>query len=109
MLLNVCFVFELIIDRGLRIRPVVALQLTVNSGGVVYFSMFRRGNREQADSEDEKIGEAAAVFKFGSSRLATQSERLGIEIARHLGVATPQVGGMIISLCPFIIGKIQAL
>lgn len=60
------------------------MQLTVNSGGVVYFAMFR-------SSSDGDQSEEAAVFKFGSSRLATQSERLGIEIARHLGVATPQV------------------
>lgn len=59
------------------------MQLTVNSGGVVYFAMFQ--------SSSDESQEEAAVFKFGSSRLATQSERLGIEIARHLGVATPEV------------------
>jgi atypical dual specificity phosphatase len=69
-------------------------QVTVNSGGVVYFAMFRNSLVESGNdgSEgEENKSEAAAVFKFGSSRLATQSERLGIEIARHLGVATPQV------------------
>lgn len=66
----------------------------MNSGGVVYFAMFRNSHVEPGDDgseEDDNKSEAAAVFKFASSRLATQSERLGIEIARHLGVATPQV------------------
>ncbi|XP_024385430.1 dual specificity protein phosphatase PHS1 [Physcomitrium patens] len=71
-----------------------SIEMTVNSGGVVYFAMFRKnhvesGNDDSEENENIKY-EAAAVFKFGSSRLATQSERLGIEIARHLGVATPQ-------------------
>lgn len=80
--------------------------MTVNSGGVVYFAMFRKnhvesGNDDSEENENIKY-EAAAVFKFGSSRLATQSERLGIEIARHLGVATPQVIRHAIDLADFL-------
>ncbi|KAG0609818.1 hypothetical protein M758_7G016200 [Ceratodon purpureus] len=70
-----------------------SVEVTVNSGGVVYYAMFRNSHIESGNDgseENENKSEAAAVFKFGSSRLATQSERLGIEIARHLGVATPQ-------------------
>lgn len=65
----------------------------MNSGGVVYFALFQNSPAESGDVNggNGDVREAAAVFKFGSSRLATQSERLGIEIARHLGVATPQV------------------
>jgi len=66
----------------------------VNSGGVVYFALFQNSHVEsenQGSQASENKSESAAVFKFGSSRLATQSERLGIEIARHLRVATPQV------------------
>lgn len=69
-------------DRSDGRDSIGSIELTVNSGGVVYFAMF------QSSSDGDQ--EEAAVFKFGSSRLATQSERLGIEIARHLGVATPQ-------------------
>ena len=36
---------------------------------------------------------AAACIKFAASRTATQAERFGAELARHLGVTTPQVGG----------------
>ena len=35
--------------------------------------------------------EAAAVIKIASSRMATQSERLGYEFAKWLGVRSPQV------------------
>ncbi len=69
-------------------------QVTVNSGGVVYFALFQNshmGDAKQKPEESENASEAAAVFKFASSRLATQSECLGFELARHLGVGTPQV------------------
>ncbi|KAG6549053.1 hypothetical protein Mapa_009496 [Marchantia paleacea] len=59
-----------------------AIEVNVNSGGVVYFALFQA---EGADS-----GEAAACIKFAPSRLATQSELLGLELARHLGILTPQ-------------------
>lgn len=42
-------------------------------------------------SDDASPKEAAAVIKISSSRMATQSERLGYEFAKHLGVQTPQV------------------
>lgn len=50
---------------------------------MVYFALFQA---EEADS-----GEAAACIKFAPSRLATQSELLGLELARHLGILTPKV------------------
>lgn len=61
------------------------LEVTVNSGGVVFFALFNT-------SEDADIfgNEAAAVIKIASSRMATQSERLGYEFAKWLGVRTPQ-------------------
>lgn len=62
-----------------------ALEVTVNSGGVVFFGLFN-----QAENEDSKPKEAAAVIKFSSSRMATQSERLGYEFAKWLGVRIPQ-------------------
>ncbi|TKY73702.1 Dual specificity protein phosphatase PHS1 [Spatholobus suberectus] len=62
-----------------------ALEVTVNSGGVVFFAFFN-GLR----SDDASPKEAAAVIKISSSRMATQSERLGYEFARWLGVQTPQ-------------------
>ncbi|XP_015937776.1 dual specificity protein phosphatase PHS1 [Arachis duranensis] len=62
-----------------------ALEVTVNSGGVVFFAFF---NGLGGDGAFPK--EAAAVIKISSSRLATQSERLGYEFARWLGVRTPQ-------------------
>ncbi|XP_057791475.1 dual specificity protein phosphatase PHS1 isoform X2 [Salvia miltiorrhiza] len=61
------------------------LEVTVNSGGVVFFALF---NQPQNDESSPK--EAAAVIKFSSSRMATQSERLGYEFAKWLGVKTPQ-------------------
>ncbi|GER30223.1 dual specificity protein phosphatase family protein [Striga asiatica] len=63
-----------------------ALEVTVNSGGVVFFALF-----SQPDSDESSTREAAAVIKFSSSRMATQSERLGYEFAKWLGVQTPQV------------------
>ncbi|KAJ7957184.1 dual specificity protein phosphatase PHS1-like [Quillaja saponaria] len=63
-----------------------ALEVTVNSGGVVFFALFNcLGNDDALPKEA-----AAAVIKISSSRMATQSERLGYEFARCLGVRTPQ-------------------
>ncbi|KAK9684340.1 hypothetical protein RND81_10G203600 [Saponaria officinalis] len=62
-----------------------ALEVTVNSGGVVFFALFN-----QPENNDGKSNEAAAVIKFSSSRMATQSERLGYEFAKWLGVQIPQ-------------------
>ncbi|XP_038976631.1 dual specificity protein phosphatase PHS1-like isoform X1 [Phoenix dactylifera] len=62
-----------------------ALEVTVNSGGVVFFALFNT-----SDNDDLLPKEAAAVIKFASSRMATQSERLGYEFAKWLGVRTPQ-------------------
>ncbi|XP_042491461.1 dual specificity protein phosphatase PHS1-like [Macadamia integrifolia] len=62
-----------------------ALEVTVNSGGVVFFALFNK-----PDNDDFLTKEAAAVIKISSSRMATQSERLGYEFAKWLGVCTPQ-------------------
>ncbi|KAK7358700.1 hypothetical protein VNO77_00638 [Canavalia gladiata] len=62
-----------------------ALEVTVNSGGVVFFAFFNCPGNVDACSK-----EAAAVLKISSSRMATQSERLGYEFAKWLGVQTPQ-------------------
>lgn len=62
-----------------------SIQVTVNSGGVVFFALFNR------PENDDVSREAAAVIKISSSRMATQSERLGYELAKWLGVQTPQV------------------
>ncbi|XP_022738860.1 dual specificity protein phosphatase PHS1-like [Durio zibethinus] len=62
-----------------------ALEVTVNSGGVVFFALFN-----QTGLDDTSPKEAAAVLKFASSRMATQSERLGYEFAKWLGIRTPQ-------------------
>ncbi|KAJ6748330.1 DUAL SPECIFICITY PROTEIN PHOSPHATASE PHS1 [Salix purpurea] len=62
-----------------------ALEVIVNSGGVVFFALFN-----QQGNGDTFHKEAAAVIKFSSSRMATQSERLGYEFAKWLGVQTPQ-------------------
>lgn len=62
-----------------------ALEVTVNSGGVVFFALFNNN-----ESREFLPKEAAAVIKIASSRMATQSERLGYEFARWLGVRTPQ-------------------
>ncbi|XP_051135642.1 dual specificity protein phosphatase PHS1 isoform X2 [Andrographis paniculata] len=63
-----------------------ALEVTVNSGGVVFFALFN----QPPESDESSPKEAAAVIKFSSSRMATQSERLGYEFAKWLGVQTPQ-------------------
>ncbi|XP_068659792.1 dual specificity protein phosphatase PHS1 isoform X2 [Aristolochia californica] len=62
-----------------------ALEVTVNSGGVVFFALFSR-----PENNDPLRKEAVAVVKVSSSRMATQSERLGYELAKWLGVRTPQ-------------------
>ncbi|KAL4584691.1 hypothetical protein LXL04_009299 [Taraxacum kok-saghyz] len=62
-----------------------ALEVTVNSGGVVFFALFNNN-----ESREFLPKEAAAVIKIASSRMATQSERLGYEFAKWLGVRTPQ-------------------
>uniref|UniRef100_A0A7N0UZ64 Actin-fragmin kinase catalytic domain-containing protein n=1 Tax=Kalanchoe fedtschenkoi TaxID=63787 RepID=A0A7N0UZ64_KALFE len=62
-----------------------ALEVTVNSGGVIFFALFK-----QPGGADSSTKEAAAVVKISSSRMATQSERLGYEFAKLLGVRTPQ-------------------
>ncbi|XP_052180921.1 dual specificity protein phosphatase PHS1 isoform X2 [Diospyros lotus] len=61
------------------------LEVTVNSGGVVFFALFN-----QPVFDESSCKEAAAVIKISSSRMATQSERLGYEFAKWLGVRTPQ-------------------
>ncbi|CAI8599033.1 unnamed protein product [Vicia faba] len=61
------------------------LEITVNSGGVVFFALFNVDG-----SDDASPKEAAAVIKISSSRMATQSERLGYEFAKWLGVQAPQ-------------------
>lgn len=63
-----------------------AVEVTVNSGGVVFFALFN-----QPENGESSLKEAAAVIKIASSRMATQSERLGYEFAKWLGVRTPQV------------------
>lgn len=63
-----------------------ALEVTVNSGGVVFFALFNQPGYDELIPK-----EAAAVIKFSSSRMATQSERLGYEFAKWLGVRIPQV------------------
>ncbi|OVA09658.1 Dual specificity phosphatase [Macleaya cordata] len=62
-----------------------ALEVTVNSGGVVFFALFNGPVNDESFQQ-----EAAAVIKISSSRMATQSERLGYEFAKWLGVRTPQ-------------------
>ncbi|KAE8721366.1 Dual specificity protein phosphatase PHS1 [Hibiscus syriacus] len=59
--------------------------VTINSGGVVLFALFN-----QPIFDDNSPKEAAAVIKFSSSRMATQSERLGYEFEKWLGIRTPQ-------------------
>eukprot|EP00850_Spirogloea_muscicola_P006930 SM000034S12684 [mRNA] locus=s34:143615:148130:- [translate_table: standard] len=72
--------------RGLSaILLVSVLQYTVNSGGLVFFAIFKRNS-----AQGQQVGESAACVKFSATRLATQSERLGGELARHLHIATPQ-------------------
>ncbi|KAK9120213.1 hypothetical protein Scep_018306 [Stephania cephalantha] len=60
------------------------LEVTVNSGGVVFFALFNRIADKVSSTE------SAAVIKISSSRMATQSERMGYELAKWMGVRTPQ-------------------
>ena len=60
--------------------------MTVNSGDVVFIALFRTSENEDLPSK-----EAAAVIKIAPSRMATQSEHFGYELAKWLGVRTPQV------------------
>ncbi|KAH9306500.1 hypothetical protein KI387_010904 [Taxus chinensis] len=61
------------------------LEVTVNSGGLVFFALFEIYQGRDGYSEG-----GVAVMKFSSSRMATQSERLGYEFAKRFGVQTPQ-------------------
>lgn len=61
-----------------------ALEVTVNSGGVVFFALFNSLDNNGLPKEE------AAVIKFAASKMATQAELLGYEFARLLGVQTPQ-------------------
>lgn len=60
--------------------------MTVNSGGVVFIALFKA-----IENVDLPSKETAAVIKIAPSRMATQSERFGYELAKWLGVRTPQV------------------
>jgi hypothetical protein len=71
--------------------------VTVNSGGVVFIALFRTSEIDEVPSK-----EAAAVIKIAPSRMATQSERFGYELAKWLGVRTPQVSS------PYAMAGIQA-
>ncbi|KAL6874700.1 hypothetical protein ACP4OV_013365 [Aristida adscensionis] len=62
-----------------------SFEVTVNSGGVVFIALFRG-----TENNDLRSKEAAAVIKIAPSRMATQSERFGYEIAKWLSVRTPQ-------------------
>nr|CAB3477131.1 unnamed protein product [Digitaria exilis] len=62
-----------------------SFEVTVNSGGVVFIALFRA-----TENVDLPSKEAAAVIKIAPSRMATQSERFGYELAKWLGVRTPQ-------------------
>ncbi|GJR06052.1 DNA topoisomerase 2-binding protein 1 isoform X1 [Tanacetum coccineum] len=53
--------------------------------GVVFFALFNH-----KESGEFLPKEAATVIKIASSRMATQSERLGCEFAKWLGVRSPQ-------------------
>ncbi|XP_062210212.1 dual specificity protein phosphatase PHS1-like [Phragmites australis] len=62
-----------------------SFEVTVNSGGVVFIALFRA-----TENNDSPSKEAAAVIKIAPSRMATQSERFGYELAKWLRVRTPQ-------------------
>ncbi|OEL22268.1 Dual specificity protein phosphatase PHS1 [Dichanthelium oligosanthes] len=62
-----------------------SFEVTVNSGGVIFIALFRA-----TENVDLPSKEAAAVIKIAPSRMATQSERFGYELAKWLGVRTPQ-------------------
>lgn len=71
------------------------IQVTVNSGGVVFFALFNTSN-----DDDLSPKHTAAVIKIAPSRMATQSERLGYEFAKLLGVRTPQVCTFFLLIIP---------
>ncbi|GKB67538.1 dual specificity protein phosphatase PHS1, partial [Tanacetum coccineum] len=58
-----------------------ALKVSMNSRGVVFFALFNL-----KESGEFLPKEAATVIKITSSRMATQSEQLGCEFAKWLGV-----------------------
>ncbi|EEC70590.1 hypothetical protein OsI_01805 [Oryza sativa Indica Group] len=62
-----------------------SFEVTVNSGGVVFIALFKTSEYDDLPSK-----ETAAVIKIAPSRMATQSERFGYELAKWLGVRTPQ-------------------
>nr|GFA11489.1 DNA topoisomerase 2-binding protein 1 isoform X1 [Tanacetum cinerariifolium] len=62
------------------------LQVTVNSGKVVFFRLFNH-----KESGEFLPKEATTVIKIASSRMAKQSNRFGCEFAKWLGVKSPQV------------------
>ncbi|KAL6627850.1 hypothetical protein ACP70R_031576 [Stipagrostis hirtigluma subsp. patula] len=62
-----------------------SFEVTVNSGGVVFIALFRA-----TENNDLRSKETAAVIKIAPSRMATQSERFGYEIAKWLSIRTPQ-------------------
>ncbi|KAG8045396.1 hypothetical protein GUJ93_ZPchr0008g14134 [Zizania palustris] len=62
-----------------------SFEVTVNSGGVVFIALFKTSENDDLPSK-----ETAAVIKIAPSRMATQSERFGYELAKWLGVRTPQ-------------------
>jgi atypical dual specificity phosphatase len=53
---------------------------------VVFIALFR-----EKENIDPPSKEAPAVIKIAASRMAAQSERFGYELAKWLGVRTPQV------------------
>ncbi|AQK91471.1 Dual specificity protein phosphatase PHS1 [Zea mays] len=62
-----------------------SFEVTVNSGGIVFIALFKA-----IENVDLPSKETAAVIKIAPSRMATQSERFGYELAKWLGVRTPQ-------------------
>ncbi|KAH7293146.1 hypothetical protein KP509_28G013800 [Ceratopteris richardii] len=61
------------------------IEITVTSGGVVFFAIF-----DENLNTNTGVNHSAAVLKFTSSTLTTQSEQLGNELAKHTGVLCPQ-------------------
>ena len=77
---------HIMVSKQHYVIPGFYSQVNVNSGGVVYFAIFRHNV-----IHDTRETEATAVLKFTPSSLVTQSERFGNELAKHLGVLCPQV------------------
>ncbi|KAL8139208.1 hypothetical protein V2J09_005209 [Rumex salicifolius] len=67
-----------------------ALGVIVNSGGVVFFALFDQPETDDPAVLDKHNNKAAVVIKISSSRMATQSERLGYEFAKRLGIQVPR-------------------